>query len=183
MLTLYYCPRTCSMASHVALEEAGAEYETRLIDIFQGEHLAPEYKSINPRSNVPTLQFDDDSILVETPAILNWVARTYPDMHLIGQNELDQARCLSICSWLASTVHPAFSRFVRPGRFAGDPASQAAVKASAREKYWESLQEIDRMLVGKAWLMGSHFTLCDPYALVFYGWAPELDLPVGELEY
>ena len=168
MLTLYYSPRACSMASHVALEEAGAEFEARLVNIFAGEHLTPEYQNINPRSKVPALQLDDGSVLVETPAILTWIARTYPDKALLGASELDQAQSLSICSWLASTVHPAFGRFVRPERFADDDASQAAVRQSARRKYWESLQEVDRMLIGRPWLMGDAFTLCDPYALVFY---------------
>ena len=182
MLTLYYSPRACSMASHVALEEAGAEFEARRIDIFQGEHLTPEYRKINPRSKVPTLQFDDGGTLVESPAILNWIARAYPEKNLLGRAELDQARSLSICSWLASTVHPAFARFVRPERFAEDEASQTAVRNSARKTYWESLRELDRMLGDRPWLMGDDFTVSDPYALVFYGWAPILDLPAAELK-
>ena len=182
MVTLYYSPRACSMASHVALEEAGAEFETRRINIFEGEHLTPEYKKINPRSKVPALQLDDGSVLVESPAILTWVARVHPDKHLLGRNEVDRARCLSLCSWLASTVHPAFARFVRPERFAGDEASQAAVRESARQTYWKSLQQLDGVLAGKPWLMGNEFSVVDPYALVFYGWGPELELPIGELK-
>ena len=183
MLTLYYSPRACSMASHVALADAGAQFEARVVNIFQGEHLTPEYKKINPRSKVPALQFDDGGVLVESPAILTWIARAHPDKNLLGSSELDQARAISICSWLASTVHPAFGRFVRPERFAGDDAeSQEAVRQSARQTYWESLQEIDRMLLDKPWLMDSDFTVCDPYALVFYAWGAELDLAVGELK-
>lgn len=182
MLTLYYSPRACSMAAHVALAEARAEFEALRINIFEGEHLTPEYKKINPRSQVPALQFDDGSVLVESPAILTWIGRAHPDTHLLGRDEEDRARCLSVCSWLTSTVHPAFGRFVRPERFAGDGASQAAVRESARHTYWESLREIDGMLAGRPWLMGSEFSVCDPYALVFYGWGPELELPVGELK-
>ena len=182
MLTLYYSPRACSMASHVALEEAGAEFEARRINIFAGEHLTPEYRKINPRAKVPALQFEDGGVLVESPAILSWIGRTHPDKHLLGRNEADQAGCLAVCSWLASTVHPAFGRFVRPERFAGDPASQTAVRESARQAYWQSLQEIDGMLAARPWLMGSDFSLCDPYALVFYAWGLELELPVDELE-
>ena len=182
MLTLYYSPRACSMASHVALEEAGAQFEPRVINIFNGEHMTPEYKAINPRSKVPALRIDDGSILVESTAILGWVARAHPDKVLLGKTEADQAQAPSLCSWLSSTVHPAFARFVRPERFAGDEESQTAVRAKAKETYWDSLLEVDRMLAGRPWLMGDDFTLCDPYALVFYGWAPELELPIGELK-
>ena len=182
MLKLYYSPRACSMASHVALEEAGVAFEARLVNIFEGEHLTPEYKKINPRSKVPTLQFDDGGILVESPAILTWIGRTHSDKNLLGRTELEQARCISVCSWLASTVHPAFGRFVRPERFADDEASQAAVRTSAKESYWMSLKELDRMLADRPWLMGNDFTVADPYAQVFYGWGPELELPVKELK-
>lgn len=182
MLTLYYSPRACSMASHVGLEEAGVTFEAHHVNIFEGEHLTPAYKKINPRSKVPALRFDDGSVLTETPAILSWIGRTHPDRKLLGRTELDQARCISICSWLASTVHPAFGRFVRPERFASDESSQADVQASAKETYWQSLQEIDRMLADQTWLMGADFTLADPYALVFYGWGAELELPVNALK-
>lgn len=100
---------------------------------------------------------------------------------MLGRNEAERARSLALCSWLASTVHPAFARFVRRKCFSGDEASQAAVRESARQTYWESLQEIDGMLAGKPWLMGDELSLCDPYALVFYGWGLELELPVDGL--
>lgn len=169
------------MASHVALEEAGAEFELRQINIFAGEHLTPEYLVINPRARVPALQIDDGTVIVENVAILSWIARSYPAARLMGESVLDQARCISLAAWLASTVHTAFGRVVRPERFADDEASQAAVQAKAKAAYWDGLQEIDRLLEGRDWLVGDGFTVCDPYALVFYGWAPELSLPVETL--
>jgi glutathione S-transferase len=170
------------MASHVVLEEAGVEYCAHRVDIFSGEHMEPAYKLINPRSKLPALQLDDGNVLVESTAILTWIARTHPDKPLLGMTEFDQARCISICSWLSSTVHPAFARIVRPDRFADDKQSQAALQKKAKATYWELLQEIDQMLADKPWLMGDHFTVCDPYALVFLSWAPELELPYGELK-
>lgn len=59
---------------------------------------------------------------------------------MLGRNEAERARSLALCSWLASTVHPAFARFVRRKCFSGDEASQAAVRESARQTYWELLE-------------------------------------------
>ncbi len=182
MPTLYYSPGACSMASHIGLEESGAGYEPRLVRLAKGEHLTPEYKRINPRSKVPALQFDDGSVLVENTAILTWAARAHPDRNLLPKDERDQARCISLCVWLSNTVHPAFGRWLRPERIAEDEASRPAVKAGGKAAFWAGLQEIDGMLAGRTWLMGDQYTICDPYALVFYGWGPRLELPVAELK-
>src|SRR5580704_9971727 len=64
MLTLYYAPGACSMASHIGLEESGAPYETKLISFADGEQRSEAYLKINPRGRVPALSIDG-AILVE----------------------------------------------------------------------------------------------------------------------
>lgn len=181
MLTLYYCPYACSMASHVALEEAGAAFEAKKVNIFAGEHLKLDYRAINPRGKVPALRFDDGRVLLENTAILGWVGTAYPENDLLGADALDRARTLATCAWLSSTVHPAFARFVHPERFVADAEGHAALKAHAKEYFWAYLREIDARLADHRWIMGDAFTLADPYALVFYPWGRELGLPTGEL--
>jgi len=181
MLTLYYCPLACSMASHVALEEAGASFEAKKINIFTGEHLKPEYRAINPRAKVPALRFDDGQVLLESTAILGWVGSAYPDSNLLGESALERARTIAGCAWLSSTVHPAFSQFVRPERVTAEVDSHATLKAHATERFWSYLQEINAMLADCPWVMGEQFTVADPYALVFYPWGRELGLPIDEL--
>jgi glutathione S-transferase len=55
MLTLYYATNTCALASHIALEEAGAAFETRWVDFGAAEQTKPEYLKINPKGRVPAL--------------------------------------------------------------------------------------------------------------------------------
>jgi len=181
MLTLYYSPGACSMASHIALEESGAPYEAKLISTAKGEQKTPEYLAINPRGKVPALRADND-VITENVAILTYVARMAPEAKLLPQNPLEEARCLSTMAWLSNTVHPGFTRVFRPERFAADPSAHEAVKASGREAFWASLQEIDGLLAGRTWMAGDQFTVCDPYALVFYAWGKRIDLPVETLE-
>jgi len=181
MPTLYYCPYACSMASHVALEEAGATFDTRKINIFTGEQFQPDYRAINHRSKVPALRFDDGRVLLETTAILGWIGHAHPDRGLLGTDPLDQARTLAMCAWLSGTVHPTFKQFIHPEQVAADTTTHAAIKAHAKDQYWRYLQELDAMLADRPWLMGDRFTLADPYALVFYPWGRELKLPIGEL--
>ena len=73
MLKLYYAPGTCALASRIALEEAGAEFETVRIDFRNNEQRKPEYLAINPKGRVPAL-VTDHGVLTETPALLAYIA-------------------------------------------------------------------------------------------------------------
>ena len=181
MLTLYYSPYACSMASHVALEEAGATFDTKKVNIFTGEQHRPEFRAINPRAKVPALLFDDGRVLLETTAILGWVGTTHGNGHLLGPTPLDRARTIAMSAWLSGTVHSTFKHFIHPEHFVADETMHAALKAKAKDSYWEHLQEIDRVLAKSPWIMGDTFSLADPYALVFFPWGRELGLPIMEL--
>ncbi len=76
MLTFYYATNTCALASHIALEEAGTDYEARWIDFGAAEQTKPDYLKINPKGRVPSLM-TERGVLTETPAILAYVAQTH----------------------------------------------------------------------------------------------------------
>jgi glutathione S-transferase len=67
MIKLFYAPHTCSLASHIALEDAGAEYSSERISFAANEQHKPEYLAINPKGRMPAL-VTDKGILTETPA-------------------------------------------------------------------------------------------------------------------
>ena len=71
MLRLYYAAHTCALASHIALEEVDAAYDTVRLDIDAGEQRSPAYLAINPKGRVPTL-VTQRGTLTETPAILRF---------------------------------------------------------------------------------------------------------------
>jgi len=58
MLKFYYAPGTCALASHIALEEVGADYEAVRMDFANEDQKAPEYLAINPKARVPSLVTD-----------------------------------------------------------------------------------------------------------------------------
>jgi glutathione S-transferase len=182
MPTLFYSPGACSMASHITLEESGAKYEAQPVQLAKGEHLTPEYKKINPRSKVPALRLDDGAVITENTAILQWIGRSFPQKNLLPKDEVGQIRCISTCAWLSNTVHPAFTHIFRPERFTTDESARDGIKEAGRKTFFAGLQEIDGLIGGNDWVMGSQFTVCDPYALVFYGWGSRIELPVKELK-
>jgi glutathione S-transferase len=180
MLTLYYFPGACSMASHAALEEAGADYERVAVNLRGGEQNGEAFRKINARSQVPVLR-TEDRVITENVAILTYVGRRFPQAGLLPSDPIDEARCLALMTWISCAVDPLFRRAARPERFVTDEAARPAVADAAKDAYWAKCREIDTHLQGKTWMMGDQFTVCDPYALVYYGWAPRFGLPVAEL--
>lgn len=182
MLKLYYSPGTCSMAPHIALEETGAPYETQPILFATDEQQSVAYLKVNPRGKVPALRLDDGQVLTENTAILNYIAKKFPGADLWPGDPMSEARALSTMAWFATTVHPAFAHFARPERFTADAAGVDKVKEQGKKTFWGCLHEIDQMLAGKEWVLGSQFTVCDPFALVFYGWGLRAELPMRGLK-
>lgn len=180
MLTLYFSPGACSLASHIGLEESGARYETKPILLAKGQQRTEDYLKINPRGKVPTLDADGKK-LVENTAILTYLARRFPDKKLMPADPAEEARCIGTMCWFSSVVHPSYQRAHRPERFAEGEAAATAVKENGKKSFWANCQEIDSMIQGHDWVMGSAYTLVDPYALVFYGWAARGGFPMKEL--
>ena len=81
MFTLYYAPHTCSLASHIALVDAGARYELKRINFGKTEQRSPSYVAINPKARVPTMT-TPQGILTETPAMLAFIAQSFPKARL-----------------------------------------------------------------------------------------------------
>ena len=181
MLTLYFCPGACSLASHIGLEEAGATYEVKPILLAKGQQRTDAYLKINPRGKVPALDVDG-KILVENTAIITYLARRFPEKKLLPADPFAEARCIATMCWFSSVVHPSYQRAHRPERFAEGEAAQAAVRENGRKTFWANCQEIDSMLQANEWTMGGDYTLVDPYALVFYGWGTRSGFPMNELK-
>jgi len=180
MLTLYFSPGACSLASHIGLEETGAPYELKPILLAKGQQRTDEYLKINPRGKVPALSVDG-KVLVENTAILTYLSRRFPEKKLLPSDPAEEARCIGTMCWFSSIVHPSYQRSHRPERFAEGEGAQAAVKENGRKTFWANLQEIDGMIQANDWIMGRDFTAVDGYALVFYGWASRSGFPVQEL--
>ena len=180
MLTLYYSPGACSLAPHIALEETGATYALELVSIPKGEQQALEYLNINPRGKIPAL-LTDKGVLTENVAILTYIARAFLHARLLPEEPIDIARGISHMAYLSNTVHPAFTHIVRPGRFATDEAAHANLKATGHENAWKLLEELDALLAGREWVLGSRYSVADPSTLVIYGWGKGHGMPVERL--
>lgn len=169
MLKLYYAPKTCALASLVTLEEAGAEYEICRVDFSREEQRGADYLAINPKGRVPAL-VTDDGIITETPAILTFIAQTFPEADLIPADASGFARVQEFNSYLCSTVHPAHAHRVRGYRWADDAAAIAEMARKAPSVMTDCFELIERAMFEGPWVMGASFTISDPYLFTISSW-------------
>ena len=85
-LTLYHNgPSTCSQKVRVILGLKGLDYESKLIDLTQGEQHDPEYVKLNPNHVVPTLA-TPNTVLIESSLIIEYLDDAYPEISAKPKN-------------------------------------------------------------------------------------------------
>lgn len=180
MIKLYYSPGACSLAPHIVLEELGIAYDSQLVSIKDGDQRKPEFLRVNPRARVPALVVDG-KVLTECVAILTYLGGGYASRGLWPKETWRQAEALALMGWLGSVHSSIIAGVFRPERFTDDPAAREAVKAHAKEMVLKQYHEIEKMLTGKNFAMGTQYTVCDPYLLVFYRWGNRMGLDMKAL--
>lgn len=179
-MILYYAPTACSIAPHIILEEIGAVFEARRIDLAAGEQSSVEYLAINPAGRVPVLVVDGRAV-TEVPALLTFIAGLKPDAGLIPPSgTIEQARCLEWLGFLSSSLHVSYAQFRRPTRFVGqDFACLDLLVAEGRDRTIANFREAERRLVKDEWAAGSDYSIADAYLFPFYTWAWRLDFDIA----
>ncbi|MEO6745920.1 MAG: glutathione S-transferase family protein [Caldimonas sp.] len=168
--SFYYAPGTCALASHIVLEQAGASYTAIRLDFPASQQTKPEYLAINPKGRVPAL-VTDRGVLTETPAVLVFLAQTFPQAELAPLNDpFALAELQSVNSYLCSTVHVAHAHRRRAYRWADDPAAQQAIQAKVAQNMSDCFSWIEREVLRGPWVMGSGYTVADPYLFTLASW-------------
>jgi len=141
MLIFYFAPGSSSMATHIALHEAGAEFEPRLLSFKAQAQKGPGYLALNPEGKVPALVVGG-RVLTEVAATLYYLAKTYPAADLWPKGGIEgEAQAVSWMSFIAATVHPA--------RRAGEEAWRAVFRLC------------EQRLAGKEWAVGGAYSIAD----------------------
>jgi glutathione S-transferase len=179
MLTLFHAPGTCSLAPRIALFDAGAEFGTIEVDVRTGEQHQPAYRKINPKGRVPALA-TDDGILTENPAILLYIAMSFPGARLAPmERPYALARMQGLNAFIASTLQPGLGPIGHPERYADDPVAQATMKAKALANTIAHFDHIEAEYELAPWVMGDHYTVADAYLFTFSEVIGRLGLDVG----
>jgi len=181
MLKLFYAANTCALASHIALEETGADYETVRLSFATSDQRKPEYLALNPKGRVPTL-VTGDGVLTETPALLVYIAQRFPQARLAPLDDpFALARVQAFNSYLCSTVHVAHAHRMRGYRWADEPEAIEAMKRKVPHSVGECFALIEREMLVGPWVTGETYTICDPYLFTLAQWLEADGVDVAQL--
>lgn len=164
-MQLYFSPLACSLATRIALYEAGAPATYTLVDQKTKQLAADgaDFLAINPLGQVPVLRTDTGEVLTENGAILQYVAEVFPDAGLVPADRVGRMRLREWLSYIGTEIHkgifsPIFS-----------PKTNDALKAYAQDKFASRFGLLDKHLTNREYLLDS-FSIADCYLAVVLNW-------------
>lgn len=173
-MKLFLKAGACSLASHIALEEAGLRYDTESVDL-RTKTLASggDFSKINPKGYVPALLLDGGELLTEGPAILQYVADQAPSKGLApAAGTLARYQLQSWLTYIGTELHKSFSPFF-------NPAASDDWKAAARANLERRLGLVNQQLAAQPFLLGEAFSVADAYLFTVLSWASAIKLDLS----
>jgi glutathione S-transferase len=172
------------MAPHIVLEEIGQPFELVLVDRTQDEHKSADYLRLNPNGLIPVL-VDGDMVLYETAAICLHLADTHPASGMAPALATPKrAEFYKWLMWLTNTLQAALIVYFYPERWvdAGNAPGAKQVQIHAELKIGILLEQLESQLQSSEgpWLLGSQFTILDPYAFMLCRWTRGFTKPARE---
>ena len=180
MLKLFHAQGSCALASRIALEDAGADYDLVRVDLANGEQRRPEFLAVNPKGRVPAL-VTDKGVLTETPAILAYIAQTFPEAGLAPlADPYEFARLQAFNSYLCSTVHVNHAHGRRGSRWADAQSSFDDMKRKVPETMAAAMKMIELDYFEGPWVMGEQYTVADAYLFTIERWLADDGVDIAD---
>lgn len=172
-MKLYYLTGACSMASNIALREAGIPFEMAKVDRRTKHVDGVEFVTINPKGYVPALRLDDGQVLTENVVVLQYIADLNPAAKLAPPaGTMERYRLEEWLSFINSEVHKGMSPL-----FSSEATEET--KTYARNYVLKRLAYVDGALGDNTYLMGNQFTVADAYLFTVLGWGAKVGVDIG----
>jgi len=164
-MKLYFSPLACSLATRIALYEAGADAEYVQVDSKTKQtETGADYRQIHALGLVPALVLEDGQLVAENAAVLQYVAERFKDAHLAPRDVLGRARLQQILCFIGTELHKALYVPLL------DPSAPPAVKAYALAKEESRLTWLSAQLSGRQFLL-EQFSVADAYLFAVLNWS------------
>lgn len=164
-MQLYFSPLACSMATRIALYEAGAPAQFTQVDAkTKRTPDGADFTAINPLGLVPVIRTDDQEFLTENAAILQYIAERFPDAKLVPDDAWARHRLRQWLSFFSTELHKAIYIPLL------DHNAPAAVKDYTLQKVKKPFEHLSRHLEGRAYLL-DQFSIGDGYLFTVLNWS------------
>ena len=174
-MKLFYKPGACSLASHIVLLESGMDFSLVAVDLSNKTlENGDNYLLINPKGQVPALQLDDNTLLTEGVAIMQYIADSKADRQLLAPvGSIGRYKTIEWLNYIATELHKGFLPLFHP-------QTPEEYKSLARAMLAKKFAWVEESLAGGEWISGSRFTIADAYLFTVTRWARALKLDIGE---
>jgi glutathione S-transferase len=164
-MKLYYYPGACSLAPHIVAREAGIPLTLEKVDLAnRTTETGASYLAINPKGYVPALGLQDNSVLTEASAIIQYLADSQTAADLApAAGTIERYRLLEWLGFISTEIHKGFGPL-------WNPATPDAVKAATKERLATRFAYLDEKLGSQSFLMDAKFTIADAYLFTVVNW-------------
>ncbi len=164
-MKLYFSPGACSLSPHIALREAGLDFEIDRVDFATKKTSGgADFLAINPKGLVPTLVLDNGEVLTEGPAIVQYIADLRPDANLApAAGSFARVRLQEALNFISTELHKPFAALF-------NKECPDAWKEVVKKKLGAAFAEADRILGKQPFLTGETFTVADGYLFTVSNW-------------
>jgi glutathione S-transferase len=173
-MELYFSPMACSLASRIALYEAGAK-DAQFVEVDPKTKRTPDganYSDVYPLGLVPLLRLDDGSFLSENAAILQYIAGRYPQAQLAPKDDIERAHLQQWLCFIGTELHKGF--FIP----LFDQKAPEGTRQHTLKKYESRLKYLNGHLTGRQYLL-DRFTVADAYLYTILNWTVPLNVDLA----
>lgn len=174
-MKLYYSPGACSLSPHIVMREAGIPVELVKVDLqAKKTEQGVDFRTINSKGYVPTLELPDGQRLTEGSAIVQYLADQAPTRGLAPANgTVERVRLQEWLNFISTELHKQFTPMF-------DPACEDSLKARQTARLGTRLDWISKQLGNRDYLMGSHFTVADAYLYTVLSWSRHVGIDLAK---
>ncbi len=151
----------------IALNLKGLSADYVAVDLRKEEHLGAAFKALNPQGLVPALVTDDAQVLIQSPAIIEWLEEQYPAPALLPQAPMARARVRALAALVGCDIHPVNNRRILEYLRKQFGADEAAINAWCGTWIAEGFDALEALLAADtargAFCFGHAPTLADVY--------------------
>jgi glutathione S-transferase len=174
-MKLYFTPGACSLAPHIALREAGLNFDLEQVDLgTKKTKSGADYTKVNPKGYVPALALDNGEVLTEVPVVLQYIADQKPESGLAPKaGTMERYRTQEWLNFVTAELHKGFGALF-------NPKVPEDYRPVAIERLNQRLDFLATQIDGKPYLTGDKFTAPDAYLFTILSWAPHLKVSLDK---
>jgi len=165
-LKLYsYFRSSAAYRVRIALNLKGIAYETVPVHLVKdgGHNYRPEYRAVNPQMRVPALVTPDGDVLIQSPAIIEYLDETHPDPPLLPKDPLARAHARALADIVACDIHPLNN--IGPLRYLKREMHQEQTAIDAWYHHWVTagFEALEALMRPRPYACGDAVTVADVF--------------------